>query len=254
MLLAVDIGNTFIKFGVFDGDRLVSKLSIPTIRDITTEGISKVLATRITQTIEAAIVSSVVPEVEVSVREFIRTDFEIDPVFVRNDDDFGLTIKYEPLSDAGSDRLVNTFSAVEKYGVPCIVCSFGTALTIDVVNKFRVLVGGLIAPGMNTLTTALNLATSKLPKVEIAKPAELIQNTTVGSIQSGVVYGYFGLAEELISRVKKEIGGDPTVVATGGFAHLIAENTSSINVVDDDLLLTGLQMLMTRIGKTRSPL
>jgi type III pantothenate kinase len=156
-------------------------------------------------------------------------------------------VKYEPLADAGSDRLVNTFAAVEKYGTPLIVCSFGTALTIDVVNKYKVLVGGLIAPGMNTLAAALKATTSKLPEVEIAKPETVIQNTTVGSIQAGIVYGYFGMVEELLTRTKNEIGKNPKVVATGGFAALIAENTTLIDVIDDNLLLDGLRLLHNRL-------
>ena len=189
------------------------------------------------------------PEVETQVGKFIKTQYGIDAIFVANDADFGLTIKYEPLADAGTDRLVNTFSAVEKYGVPCIVCSFGTALTIDYVNKSRVLIGGLIAPGMNTLATALKTTTSKLPEVVIEKPGSVIQQTTTSSIQSGIVYGYFGLVEELLRRVKNEIGDDTKVIATGGFAKLVAENITQINTIDENLLLDGLQRLHLRLAQ-----
>ena len=250
MLLAVDIGNTNIKFGVYDGETLLAKLSVPTIRDLSAAGLAKVIGSRVTQTISAAIVSSVVPEVDAAVREFINSSFGVAPLFVANDCDFGLTIKYEPLEDAGSDRLVNTFAAVEKYGVPVIVCSFGTALTIDYVNKYRVLIGGLIAPGMNTLAKALKITTSKLPEVVIEKPDAVIQNTTVGSIQSGIVYGYFGLVESLLTRVKKEMGDGAHVIATGGFAALIERNTTQINAVDENLLLDGLQRLHARLTAT----
>ena len=248
MLLAVDIGNTNIKFGVYDGETLVAKLSAPTIRDLSAAGLAKVIGSRVTHNISAAIVSSVVPEVDAAMREFINSTFGIAPLFVANDSDMGLTIKYEPLTDAGSDRLVNTFSAVQKYGSPCIVCSFGTALTVDYVNKYNVLIGGLIAPGMNTLAKALKITTSKLPEVTIEKPEAVIQNTTVGSIQSGIVYGYFGLVEDLLTRVKKEMGDNAQVIATGGFAALIAENTTQINAVDENLLLDGLQRLHTRLS------
>ncbi len=246
MLLAVDIGNSNIKFGVYDGDLLTFKLSIPTIRDISADGLVKVVGSKIKQPLEAAIVSSVVPEVDRSVREFISKEYGFDPVFVKNDADFGLAIKYEPITEAGTDRLVNTFSAVEKYGSPCIVCSFGTALTIDVVNKYRVLTGGVIAPGMNTLATALKTTTSKLPEVKIEKPDEIIQRTTISSIQSGIVFGYFGLVEELLRRVKAEIGCSPQVIATGGFAKLVAENTTQIDKIDEHLLLDGLRLLYSR--------
>jgi len=221
MLLAVDIGNSRIKFGLFDGEQLVSKLSIPTIRDITVEGLTKTIADKLFQGIKAAIVSSVVPEINSAMLSFVSSQFGVEALLVTNDLDFGLTINYFPLEDAGSDRLVNTFSAVEKYGVPCIVCSFGTALTIDVVNKDRVLTGGLIAPGMNTLAAALKLTTSRLPEVEIVKPDSLIQNTTIGSIQSGIVNGYFGLVEGLLAPVKNEVDEDPQVHSTGGFPGII---------------------------------
>lgn len=247
MLLAVDIGNSNIKFGVYDGDLLTFKLSIPTIRDISAGGLSRVAGSKITQPLDSAIVSSVVPEVDQAVSEFISGRYGIAPVFVRNDADFGIAIKYEPLAEAGTDRLVNTFSAIEKYGAPCIVCSFGTALTIDVVNKYRVLTGGVIAPGMNTLATALKTTTSKLPEVKIEKPAEIIQRTTIRSIQSGIVFGYFGLVEELLKRVKEEIGDSPQVVATGGFAKLVADNTTQIDKIDENLLLDGLRLLYSRI-------
>lgn len=250
MLLAVDIGNTNIKLGVFTGGTLTAKLSIPTARDLTATDLEKLISARITQTIEAVIVSSVVPELNDPFRDFVVSAYSVTPYFVSNDVDLGLEIKYEPLSDAGSDRLVNTFAAVEKYGVPLIVCSFGTALTIDVVDAERTLSGGLIAPGMNTLAAALKLTTSRLPEVEIETPGTAIQNTTVGSIQSGIVYGYFGLVKELLDRVKRESGDNAKVVATGGSAQFVADSTGQIDVVDKDLLLDGLYRLHTRLTAT----
>lgn len=252
MLLAVDIGNSRIKFGLFDGERLVSKLSIPTIHDITAEGLTRALSDKPFRGIKASIVSSVVPAINSPMLSFILTQFSVEALLVTNDLDFGLQIDYVPLEDAGSDRLVNTFSAVEKYGVPCIVCSFGTALTIDVVDNDRVLRGGLIAPGMNTLATALKLTTSRLPEVEIVKPWAVIQNTTVGSLQSGIVHGYFGLVDGLLTAIKNEINETPQVIATGGFAALVAENTTQINTVDNDLMLDGLNRLHRRLSTNSS--
>ena len=121
MLLAVDIGNSRIKFGLFDGEQLVSKLSVPTIRDITADGLTKTVADKLFQGITAAIVSSVVPEINSVILSFISMQFGVDALLVTNDFDFGMQIDYFPLEDAGSDRLVNTFSVVEKYGAPCIV-------------------------------------------------------------------------------------------------------------------------------------
>ncbi len=247
MLLAVDIGNTNIKFGVFDGERLVSKLSIPTIKNTSADALARVVTPRIPQPVSSVLICSVVPEIEAAMSDFLTASYGVATVFVTNDIDLGLAIKYEPLSDAGTDRLVNAFSAVERYGAPCIVCSFGTALTIDVVDGDRVLIGGLIAPGMNILMAALGSMGSRLSEVEIEKPENVIQNTTVGSIQSGIVYGYFGLADSLLARVKAEIGFPAQIIATGGYARLVAENTARIDIIDDDLLLAGLQKLQKRL-------
>ncbi len=247
MLLAVDIGNTNIKFGVYDHDSLILKAFIPTIKDLSADALAKVIIPKLTGPVSAAIVSSVVPELNDPMLGFLTSTYSIKPIFVKNDMDLGLNINYFPLTDAGSDRLINTFSAVQKYGAPCIVCSFGTALTIDVVDSKYTLVGGLIAPGMKTLAAALKLTTSRLPEVSIEKPSKVLQDNTIGSIRSGIVYGYFGLVEELLLRVKKEIGDNPKVVATGGFAALIAENTTHIDVVDENLLLDGLQKLYVRV-------
>lgn len=247
MLLAIDIGNTNTKFGVYERENLTAKISIPTSREITPDVLAKILANKITQPIDAVIISSVVCEVDDVFREFITRRFNVAPIFVGHELDFGLKINYQPPDDAGSDRLVNAFAAVEKYGDPCMVCSFGTATTVDVVNKNREFTGGLIAPGMKTLSAALKLTTSKLPEVEIERPDSVIQNTTAGAIQSGIVYGYFGLVEGLIAAVKKEAGDDMKVIATGGFAQMVAENTDVIDVVDKDLTLEGLRRLHERI-------
>lgn len=247
MLLAIDIGNTNTKLGVFDHETLISKISIPTSRDITSDALATLLSDKITWPIDAAIISSVVPEIDGAFREFVTSRFNVPAIFVNPELDLGLKINYQPPGDAGADRLVNAFAAVEKYGDPCIVCSFGTATTIDVVKGAREFAGGLIAPGMKTLAAALKLTTSKLLEVDIEKPDNVIQDTTVGAIRSGIVHGYFALVEGLIAAVKREAGSELKVIATGGFAEMIAENTDQIDVVDKDLTLEGLRRLYARI-------
>lgn len=247
MLLAVDIGNTNIKFGIYDGEDLVQTFHIPTRSDLA----SISLAEKIKHSIANSLICSVVPEVNESLANHIEAELGCTPTILKNDADFGIEIRYEPRSAAGTDRLVNVFSAVEKYGGPCVVCSFGTALTIDAVDENRVLKGGLIAPGMATMAKALNLYTSKLPEVVIEKPSSVIQNTTIGSIQSGIVYGYFGLASSLIEQVKAESSNNAKVIATGGFARMIAENTDQIDIVDENLLLDGLMLLHKRLTLRR---
>lgn len=236
MLLAVDIGNTSIKFGVFDGEKLISKFSAPTEQQNISIG---------DLNIDSTIVCSVVPAASLRIKEFFKKEHYIDAFFVTNDLDFDLDIKYRPLDNAGTDRLVNSFAASEKYGVPCIVCSFGTATTIDVINDRHELIGGLIAPGVKLTAKALHLNTARLPEVEITKPAELIAETTEDCIRSGVFYSQIGLIETSIKRIKKDIG-DAKVIATGGFAEMIASDTDAIDVVDQDLTLTGLMLLSHR--------
>lgn len=249
MLLAVDIGNTNIKFGVFDGERLQSKVSIPTTHCSSVDELKIAVADNFDLSISSAIVCSVVPEVEDSLAEFLQHKIGAEPIFVRNDFDFGLKINYEPLSAAGTDRIVNSFAATQKYGVPCVVCSFGTATTIDVVDSDRTLLGGLISPGFAIMARSLAQNTSKLPEVEFQKPDGVISRTTVSAIRSGVFFSLVGLVEATVSRIVTEIGQTPTVVATGGLAAKIAEYTAVIDKIDESLTLDGLRMLYSRQKK-----
>ena len=246
MILAVDIGNSSIKFGVFDGETLLNKFSIPTKRELSADDIKAVVDGRIELSITSAIVCSVVPELVAPLTAFLKTNLDVDPFVVQNDLDFGMNIHYKPLEAAGTDRIVNAFAAAEKYGVPCIVCSFGTATTIDIVNAKRELLGGLIAPGLLTSAKALHKNTAKLPDVEIKTPTSIINQTTETSIQAGIFYSQIGLVESTVSRLKNEIGDAPKVIATGGFASMIAEKADVINVVDENLLLNGLRLLADR--------
>jgi type III pantothenate kinase len=243
MFLAVDIGNSNIKFGIFRDEHLVSKFSVPTQTALSSTALRSAVSNGPDLKVTKAIVCSVVPEADVGVTALLRDPFRIEPIFVANDWDLGLKINYEPLTSVGTDRLVNASAAAAKYGVPCIVCSFGTATTIDAVNTEREYLGGLIAPGLGTLSNALRRNTSKLPEVSIEVPANVIQNTTTGSIRAGIVFGYLGLVEGLIARVTKEMGGTPKVVATGGSALLIAENSGCLDVVDENLILDGLRLI-----------
>jgi type III pantothenate kinase len=245
MLLAVDIGNTSIKFGVFDDDRLTSKFVVPTRRDYDTAGIRSIVDGQLRLGATDAIVSSVVPEIDQPFSEFVAEDLGIEPRFIKTTDDFDLTFNF-PVDEAGTDRLVNSFAASSKYGVPCIVIAFGTATTIDVVNEHHEHLGGLIAPGPATTAKALQIVASKLPEVQIVEPPNVINTTTVSSIQSGIFYTQIGLVETAIPHIKAEIGGNAKVVATGGFVHLIADKCRSVDVIDVDLMLDGLRMLYLR--------
>ncbi len=246
MLLAVDIGNSAIKFGVFDGPTLQSKFAIRTKPDLSVDELRSVIGEKLAPAIAGAIVCSVVPDINSPLYTFLRSTYGLEPFFVTNNLDLGLKIKYEPLEAAGTDRVVNSFAASEKYCVPCIVCSFGTATTIDVVNRERELLGGLIAPGMAVMSKALHITTAQLPEVEIIAPDAVINQTTETSIRSGIFYAQIGLVEAAVLRIKNEIGDDPKVIATGGFASMMAAKTDVIDLVDENLLLEGLRLIHSR--------
>lgn len=246
MLLAIDIGNTSIKFGIFDGEALAKQFLIPTRRDYAAAELDSLAGRQIAQQISRSVAVSVVPEVDEAISGFVSHFLDSETVFVRNDFDFGLTINYQPLASLGTDRLVNSFAAAEKYGVPCIVVSLGTATTIDVIDRNREFLGGLIAPGMATSAKALASLASKLPEVEIAEPLNVIGTTTAASIQSGVFYSQAGLIETAVRHIRSEIARNAQVIATGGFAYLVARKCQSIDTIDPDLTLDGLRMLYSR--------
>ena len=237
MLLAVDIGNTSTKFGIYAQKELLHRFSVLTTEIAKHPGLLDrgFPFTR-------AIVCSVVPEASTELLTLLG-QYKTEAFQVTNDLDLGLTINYEPCSSLGTDRLVNAFAAVEKYGVPAIVCSFGTATTIDVIDKDRVFLGGMIAPGIRTSAEALKLNTAKLPEISIEVPEKLIGNSTASAILSGIVFGHAAMIEGLIDRFKKELGERPIVIATGGFASLIGQMTAVLDKIDPDLTLDGLQML-----------
>lgn len=246
MLLAVDIGNTNIKFGIFEGISLLEKFLIPTVKTADVDALDGLIAGRFPPLLTSAVIGSVVPELNSPISDLLESRHKVKPHFTSNELDLGLTVKYQPLADAGADRLINSFAAVEKYGPPCMVCSFGTAFTIDYVDAERTLVGGLIAPGLGTLSTALKLAASRLPEIDVSPTDSLLQTTTVGSLRSGIFHGYSSMTEGLISAVKSEVGSDAKVVATGGLASTVAERTSVIDIVDPDLTIEGLARIFHR--------
>ena len=248
MLLAIDIGNSAIKFGVFDGERLLLKFSTPTDRGCTASDLEQATAASLKPPFESAIACSVVPKVDNAMREFISERLGVAPRFLDNTFDFGLTIKYETVSTLGTDRLVNAFAAVSKYKTPVVVCSLGTATTIDFVNETGEYLGGAIAPGLPAMTEALHLKTANLPVIEVTKPESVIGTSTIASIRSGLFYGYASMVDGMIRRMAAAAGSPPAAkaVATGGYAELIASECPSIDIIDTNLLLDGLRLAHER--------
>ncbi len=243
MLLAIDIGNTNTKFGVFDEENLVARRTIATIRHNSAAQINQTIIGELNDNIESAIISSVVPELNETFIELCESYFKVTPVFVSHDFNFGFINRYNPPESVGIDRLITAFAGVEKYGKPLIVCGFGTATTIDAVNSNNEYLGGIITAGMNMPADYLHQRTSKLPQILLQKPAKVIGNSTVSAIQAGVYFGYIGLVDGLIRRIIGELGEKPKVIATGGLANLIAETSEMIEVVDEKLMLDGLRSL-----------
>lgn len=243
MLLTVDIGNSRTKFAVFHGDKLASKFSVNTDVDDLVGAIDG----RLDDDFDSAVVCSVVPEAADRLGRLLEHGFGVKPIWVDSETDVGLEVKHTPRKTLGTDRLVNSFAGAEKYGTPVIVCSFGTATTIDFVNGDREMVGGLIAPGMELMAKALHAHTAKLPQIDMTVPSELLGTSTVDAIMAGVYLSVIGLLETAVSNIRDTFG-DARVVATGGSSSDVAASTSVIDVIDQDLMFEGLRLIARRLN------
>lgn len=252
MLLVVEVGNTNTKIGVFEGDRLLVSWRLTTRREQTADEyglfIETLLRTRgITPPdVRGIAISNVVPTVEQALRAMAEKYFGLEPFSVESGVNSGLPLRVDHPREVGADRVVKSFAARVLYGAPLIVIDFGTATTFDCVNSRGEFVGGAIAPGLVTATDALLSRAARLFRVELVRPKEAIGRNTISNIQSGVIYGYAGLVDGLVERMKAELDGVPRVIATGGNAQLVADVTRSVEVVNPDLTLQGLRLLHER--------
>ena len=249
MILAMDIGNTNIKTGVFDASTLRSYWRISTQRQYTSDEFGSLLLNLFAhekldpETIEGIIISSVVPTINFTVEHMCRSYFDLQPMFIAPGVKTGINIRYENPRELGSDRIANAVSAFTQYGGPVITIDFGTATTFGVVDENGAFLGGCICPGIKLASEALGSGTAKLPRFELTKPENVIGRTTLSNLQSGMYYGYVGLVLHLVRRMKQELGREATVVATGGMAQMMADESRVIDHVDGLLTLKGLRRI-----------
>ncbi|WP_141434197.1 type III pantothenate kinase [Bacillus sp. 03113] len=256
MIFVFDVGNTNIVLGVYDGEELKYHWRIETDRHKTEDEygmIIKVLFENVQLSfahIDGIIISSVVPPIMFSLERMCHKYFHIKPLIVGPGVKTGLNIKYENPREVGADRIVNAVAAIHEYGSPLIIVDFGTATTYCYVDEHKQYMGGAIAPGIGISTEALYSRAAKLPRIEIARPDGVVGKNTVAAMQAGILYGYVGQVEGIVTRIKEQSKKEPRVIATGGLANLIAEETSMIEIVDPFLTLKGLKLIYKRNMET----
>lgn len=253
MLLAIDVGNTNMVFSIFQGERVTGSFRLMTDPNRTSDEIGLTVWNYFQrfglkiEEVEDVIIASVVPQVMHTLTNAMMKYVGKNPIVVGEDVDPGLPYGVESGERLGADRAVACVGAIHKYGAPLIVVDFGTATTVDAVNREGAYLGGCITAGVRISTDALFSKTAMLPKVELVKPDTVLGRSTVGQIQAGAVMGYIGAMEYLIRQTKEEMGDEEiAVVATGGLARMIADNTHMIDVVDGQLILEGLQLIYQR--------
>jgi len=252
MILVLDVGNTNIALGVFDGEALAAHWRLSTKRHWTADEFGILLKQLLADQelrpadIRAMVVSSVVPPLNTTIERACRDYFGFPPLVVGPGIRTGMPIKYENPRDVGADRIANAIAAQELYGVPLILVDFGTAITFCAVSVRGEYLGGIIVPGIHISCEALFERAAKLPRVELVRPPQVIGRNTVHSMQSGIIYGYAGLVDSIVRRMRAEMEGRPRVVATGGEAELIARECETIETVDPFLTLWGLRLVYER--------
>ncbi len=252
MVICIDIGNTNIKYAIYNGDELKISFRVATDFKKTSDEYGAQLTSMLNAQgltvadIEGGIVSSVVPTLDYTIDKMCALYLNIDPLHIAPGLKSGLNIRCDDAREVGADRIVNCVSAIVGYGegTPMIVVDFGTATTFNIISANNEFIGGVIAPGIKGSLDSLVNGTAKLPRVEIEAPKSIIAKNTVTNMQAGIVFGFAGLVEYIVKRIKKELGAtNVKTIATGGFSNVIAKEIENIDVVDKLLTLKGLKYL-----------
>jgi type III pantothenate kinase len=252
MLLAIEQGNTNTLFAIHDGNEWTAQWRSSTESSRTADEYAVWLMQLVhlqgltLDSFKACIISSVVPQSIFNLRNLSRRYLKVEPLVIGDNAELGVEVRIEKPSEAGADRLVNAVGGYMSYGGPLIIIDSGTATTFDVVGADGAFEGGVIAPGVNLSMQALHTAAAKLPRVAIQRPEHVIGKDTVGAMQAGVFWGYIGLIEGLISRIKEEYGQPMKVVATGGVVSLFEGATDAIDIFDGDLTIRGMLEIYRR--------
>ena len=253
MILTLDIGNTNIKTALFEGMEMRQYWRISTNRARSSDEYGIILMGLLNHNgipasaVDGIIMSSVVPQINFTIEHMCRNYFGHEPMKIEPGVKTGINIKYENPREVGSDRIANAVAAYELYGGPCITIDFGTATTFGAISERGEFLGGAICPGLKLAAEALTERAAKLPRFELAKPETVIGRNTITYMQSGIVYGYIGQVNYLVERMKRELGApNAKVIATGGLAVLVGEESNAIDVMDGLLTLKGLCLIYAK--------
>ena len=252
MILTMDVGNTNIKTALFDGKEMYKYWRMSTNTTSTSDEYGVRLSSMFahegvpTSVVDGIVVSSVVPTINFTIDHMLQNYFGKAPLFVAPGVKTGINIRYENPRELGSDRIANAVAAYDEYGGPCIFIDFGTATTFGVIDADGAFLGGTICPGIKLSSEALVTGTAKLPRFELNRPENVIGRSTLTNLQSGMYYGYVGLVRNIVRKIRQELGEDAYVVATGGMALMIAEESNVIDKLDGLLTLKGLRLIYER--------